>query len=838
MLLKAACGKLENHFYSKRYALKSSTFIANRESFSDLVTKRNSKDLENLLTELKKRGEYRKPATIKKKSNVLEESKHEWRLNMNKLKPSPDVDFTNKLKSLLDRIHPKTNSKNILVRDGILTLIESKFIEKNIIFDNITLNRKMLGLNGPNVDVCANDVSNLDLLIFQDFLTTLKESKSIENNNVKDKELLNDYLNRDPLVQDKSFYKCLTENLYNVFIEATKDDFSNFKRITKLYMNSLYETHRASKMERHTNDEKILKILTNPIHWYPETRLYKRKIVLHIGPTNSGKTFNAIERLKTATGRSFYAGPLRLLAKEIYDRFNHNFKIPCNLTTGESIIEKIDPSTGRVSNISSGTTELLAKQIQAGMEYDVVVLDEIQNIGLKQRGFAWCDILLGCKAKELHLCGEPRVVNIIKKICEITKDELIIKNYTRLSTLTMEPKAIEDWSELKSGDCIIESSRKRIIDLKFRIEKETNHSVSVVYGGLPLEARLQQSYMFNSRASTILVASNAVGVGLNLNINRIIFNDIKRTDGENMVLFDSSEIRQIAGRAGRYNRNGNVTCIKHKDNKTDSLNTFTHVQRVLEEENPPIETIYVFPPMNIISKMYDIFNEKYQYQMGFKFQNKYERYLKFFDFLSKDLVTNQQSTEPVFKFAVDEVINKKQLPKLQILGNLNNLTFYDLLMLMNSPIKFQFRTESEFFSRCVQGINDNKTMTIFSLGLPLNVLKIFVNYPIADANLYKEVINSSNGNKILANLVKLESLEQLYRCLVLFSWLQNRYPNNFLDASTVMKLQQRCELIIFYKLSVEPVYDLSTRIEIKNRIIKRQQQREKIKAMNSRNTNY
>ena len=835
----------------KQFALKQCAFNCVRRKGQILTytthnanskkVNENNKNLIELLKQLKKNFKIDTPTPSRLNTDIFTNTNTSVKVP-NEFTPKPfkydlQLELEKKLNALVDQIFPKTKREKGSVREGLLKLIKSQYIEQGIFSENILLNKKAKGIFAKKTKLAAKDVTNTEFAIFQDFLTTIYESSLINSHQIENPNFfIETFLNGKDLVKDKEFFQFVTRNLYQLLDKAFDIDMILFKKITKRYLNTLFEINRINLVSENDKSRELLNILSNPVHWYPETRLYKRKIVLHIGPTNSGKTYNAIERLKSAKGRSFYAGPLRLLAKEVYDRFNHSFKIPCNLTTGESIIEKIDPATGRVSHISSGTTELLAKQIQSGMEYDVVVLDEIQNIGLKERGFAWSDILLGCKAKELHLCGEPRVVEIIKKICEITKDELVNKNYTRLSNLTMEAQPLKNWSELRSGDCIIESSRRKIIALKLEIERETEHTVSVVYGGLPLEARLQQSFMFNSRSSTILVASNAVGVGLNLNIERIVFNNIQRTDGTGMVLFDSSEIRQIAGRAGRHNTNGFVTSVVSKNVDRDAINNFKHIGKTLKEENPPIDTVYVFPPMSIISKLYDIFEERYKYGLGAKFKDRNEKYLVFFKFLSANVLKKKQDTEPVFKYGIENAVGKNQLPKLEVLCRLNNLTFYDILMLMNAPLKFQYKIESDFFTQCTMAINDNKTVSIFSLGLPTNILKLFVTYPIDDQELYNTMINSIEGAKILGKSANLEVIEQLYRCLVLFCWLQNRYPNNFLDVETVLKLQKRCELIIFYKLSVEPFYKLDTRVEIKNRIIKHQQERAKIRQINGSRT--
>lgn len=285
--------------------------------------------------------------------------------------------------------------------------------------------------------------------------------------------------------------------------------------------------------------------LSHPMEWYPETRKIQRKIHLHVGPTNSGKTYHALKRLEEAeTG--FYAGPLRLLAQEVYTRLNARGKL-CALITGE---ERKIPE-GQVSVMSSCTVEMLPVNVRV----DIAVIDEIQMLSDTERGWAWTNAFLGVQANEVHLCGELRTVKLIQDLCKITGESLEIHNYERLTPLeAMKTSLKGDMTNLEKGDCIISFSRVNIHLTKKEVEAATGRKCAVVYGGLPPETRTQQSALFNDPNNDydFLAASDAVGMGLNLSIKRIVFQETSKFDGESLRTMGTSEIKQIAGRAGRY----------------------------------------------------------------------------------------------------------------------------------------------------------------------------------------------------------------------------------------------------------------------------------------------
>jgi len=237
---------------------------------------------------------------------------------------------------------------------------------------------------------------------------------------------------------------------------------------------------------------------------------------MHVGPTNSGKTHNALIRLQSAESGA-YLSPLRLLAHEIYERMNAAGK-PCNLVTGEERryggVVVNGEETQKVM-MTSCTIEMadMSRQIE------VAVIDEIQMLADPQRGWAWTQALMSLPAKELHLCGEPTVVDLVKNICALTNEEVEIHRYDRLSKLEVQEESLKGrLDKIQKGDCVVTFSRRNIFLLKKAIEAETRLRCAVAYGALPPESRSLQAKLFNDPTSgyDVLVASDAIGMGLNL----------------------------------------------------------------------------------------------------------------------------------------------------------------------------------------------------------------------------------------------------------------------------------------------------------------------------------
>ena len=226
-------------------------------------------------------------------------------------------------------------------------------------------------------------------------------------------------------------------------------------------MLSLIKRHDTlvTKLARYASKLKSVN-LTSPHLWFDETRKIHRKIICHIGPTNSGKTYTALQRLKESR-RGLYCGPLRLLAWEVCETLRSE-NIKCNLITGNE----------RELFECGGThTSSTVEMVDLYKEYDVAVIDEAQLIGDAERGWAWTQAFLGVKATEVHMCGSPTLLPIITSLTKLTNDTLEVRSYKRLSPLHVENSAVNDLSRVRPGDCIVGFSRRMLFAYKDRIER-------------------------------------------------------------------------------------------------------------------------------------------------------------------------------------------------------------------------------------------------------------------------------------------------------------------------------------------------------------------------------
>ncbi|KAK3950121.1 P-loop containing nucleoside triphosphate hydrolase protein [Pseudoneurospora amorphoporcata] len=348
-----------------------------------------------------------------------------------------------------------------------------------------------------------------------------------------------------------------------------------------------------------------------PYEWFPATRQLQRTIHLHVGPTNSGKTYNALKALENAKS-GIYAGPLRLLAHEIYTRFIAKGK-RCALITGE---EQRIPEDADMY-FRSCTVEMTP----LNWKVDVAVIDEIQMIADEHRGWAWTQAVLGCQAKELHLCGEERVVDLIQELCARLGDKCIVHRYVRLNPLLPMEKAVgDDFKNLQKGDAVIAFSRVNLHALKAGIESATGRKCAIVYGSLPPETRAAQAALFNDPNNDydFLVASDAIGMGLNLEIKRVVFESAFKFDGSTQRPLTIPEVKQIAGRAGRY-RTANDAARSGEEDETSVTSTrskwgapgfvtamdgqdLEHITKHLLKDANPITAAGIMPPSHIIER--------------------------------------------------------------------------------------------------------------------------------------------------------------------------------------------------------------------------------------------
>ncbi|XP_070683949.1 ATP-dependent RNA helicase SUPV3L1, mitochondrial [Pempheris klunzingeri] len=360
------------------------------------------------------------------------------------------------------------------------------------------------------------------------------------------------------------------------------------------------------------DDLRKISDLRVPANWYPEARAIQRKVFFHAGPTNSGKTYHAIQRYLAAKS-GVYCGPLKLLAHEIFEKSN-NAGVTCDLVTGEERTF-MDPE-GRAAGHVACTIEMCS----VTTPYEVAVIDEIQMIRDPSRGWAWTRALLGLCAEEIHVCGESAAIDFIRELMYTTGEEVEVHTYKRLTPFTILDQAVESLDNLRAGDCIVCFSKNDIYSISRQIEAR-GLECAVIYGSLPPGTKLSQAKKFNDPDDPckILVATDAIGMGLNLSIKRIIFNSLVKPNvnekGEKqMETISTSQALQIAGRAGRFSskfKEGEVTTM-HRDDLPVLKEILSHSIDPIESAglHPTAEQIEMFAyhlPDATLSNLVDIF---------------------------------------------------------------------------------------------------------------------------------------------------------------------------------------------------------------------------------------
>ena len=274
---------------------------------------------------------------------------------------------------------------------------------------------------------------------------------------------------------------------------------------------------------------------------YPLARAMKRRFILHLGPTNSGKTYEGVGRLHGARS-GIYLGPLRLLAAEQFETLNLQ-DVPCSLVTGE---EQIWVPGSRVQ---SSTVEMADLK----QHYDVAVIDECQMIADRDRGGAWTAAILGLCADEIHLCASPDAEGLLTGIIEDCGDALTIVRHHRMTPLEVEKGGFEFPASVKPGDALIVFSKARVHAVAAELRRK-GWRVALIYGALPPDVRRDQAERFQSGDAEVVVSTDAIAMGMNLPIERVVFLESEKFDGDIVRPLLDSEIKQIAGRAGRYGK--------------------------------------------------------------------------------------------------------------------------------------------------------------------------------------------------------------------------------------------------------------------------------------------
>ena len=289
--------------------------------------------------------------------------------------------------------------------------------------------------------------------------------------------------------------------------------------------------------EKRRKEELLAKTIRDFKNLFPLARLLKREIIFHVGPTNSGKTYEALKNLESAdTG--YYLAPLRLLALEGYENLKAK-NIAVSLITGEE--EIIDEESTHISS----TIEMM----NASVEVDVCVIDEIQMISDRDRGWAWANALIGVPAKKVILTGSADVLEAVTTLCEYLEEPLKIVHFERKNELKLL-KYPTEIKQIEAGTAIVAFSRRDVLGLRQQLSQR--YEVSVVYGNLSPEVRREEAKRFREGKSQVLVATDAIAMGLNLPIKTLLFSKDNKFDGLRRRELLPTEVAQISGRAGRY----------------------------------------------------------------------------------------------------------------------------------------------------------------------------------------------------------------------------------------------------------------------------------------------
>ena len=265
-----------------------------------------------------------------------------------------------------------------------------------------------------------------------------------------------------------------------------------------------------------------------------------------LGPTNTGKTHRAIERM-LEHGSGMIGLPLRLLAREVYDRVTAQVgQAAVALVTGE---EKRIPAHPRywICTVESMPTQ---------QAVDFVAIDEVQLATHRQRGHVFTDRLLHARGqRETWFLGSATIRSLIRRLCP----GAVIETRPRLSALSDAGSV--SLSSLPARSVVVGFSATRVYELAERLRNKRG-GAAVVIGALSPRARNAQVALFQSGEVDTLVATDAIGMGLNLDVDNVVFADLRKFDGKATRGLEDAELAQIAGRAGRHHRAGRFATLQ------------------------------------------------------------------------------------------------------------------------------------------------------------------------------------------------------------------------------------------------------------------------------------
>jgi len=269
------------------------------------------------------------------------------------------------------------------------------------------------------------------------------------------------------------------------------------------------------------------------------------------------------------------------------------------------------------------------------VDVDVCVIDEVQMIDDRDRGWAWANAIIGAPAKEIIMTGSENVKEAIVALAEYLGEELEIIEFERKNPLELLPSATAP-KDVQAGSAIIAFSRKDVLRLKQNFSKD--FEVSVVYGNLSPEVRREEARRFREGETQILVATDAIAMGMNLPIKTVLFSKAEKFDGISQRKLYPSEIHQIAGRAGRYglHENGYVGALNE-----DALKII--------KRNFPKEAHKITIPFKVMANL-----EHIQLVAKILEENSLEEILRFF-------IKNMVFDGPFYASSLDDMVEAAKI---------------------------------------------------------------------------------------------------------------------------------------------------------------------------------
>ena len=295
------------------------------------------------------------------------------------------------------------------------------------------------------------------------------------------------------------------------------------------------------------------------------------KIIALLGPTNTGKTHIAIEKmLEFESG--IFGLPLRLLAREVYDK-----------CVGKVGVEKVALITGEEKIIPSSACYFICtvESMPKNKEVDFIAVDEIQMCSDKERGHIFTERMLESRGTKLTMfLGSQIMAKIIEELVENVEFEKK-ERYSKLSY-----SGIKKISRLDRKVAIIAFSIEEVYAIAELVRRQKG-GAAVIMGSLSPKTRNSQVGLYQSGDVDYLIATDAIGMGLNMDINEIYFSNLKKFDGKKTRRLNLIEMSQIAGRAGRYKNDGGFGTT----GDSETLNS-DEIERIEKHQLPSAKTIY------------------------------------------------------------------------------------------------------------------------------------------------------------------------------------------------------------------------------------------------------